>query len=172
MLCTQLTAYNDNRHLTPWPIRTYSCPCLCSLCLCTWTFMCKRWLPLYIRMCIRMRMLCAVLCCGLSFCREGSAPNVEVMQRTSGLFKSPAHVRLNPGNPRVNAKTRLPSSPPSGGVQKGTNGVSTDGVTASFMCFDRDFLGTPVNLLLYSQKCQGTPFYTICQNSLLLQRPH
>ena len=27
------------------------------------------------------------------------------------------------------------------------HGVSTDGVTANFMCFDRDFWGTPVNLL-------------------------
>ena len=28
------------------------------------------------------------------------------------------------------------------GVRKGTNGVSTNGVTANFMVFDRDFLGT------------------------------
>ena len=32
-----------------------------------------------------------------------------------------------------------------------------------FMFFDRDFSGTPVNLLLYSQKCQGVPFSPICQ---------
>ena len=35
-----------------------------------------------------------------------------------------------------------------GGSRKGTkeNGVSTDGVTANVMFFDRDFLGIPVNL--------------------------
>ena len=33
------------------------------------------------------------------------------------------------------------------------------------------FLGTPVSLLLYSQKCPGVPFCPICQSSLLLQRP-
>ena len=37
-------------------------------------------------------------------------------------------------------------------IGKGQNGVSTNGVGASFMFFDRDLLGTPVNLLLYSQK--------------------
>ena len=29
----------------------------------------------------------------------------------------------------------------------------------------RNFLGTPANLLLSSQKCQGVPFSPICQNS-------
>ena len=38
--------------------------------------------------------------------------------------------------------------------------------------WQRDFLGTPVNLLVSSQKCQGVPFSPICQHSLLLQRPH
>ena len=42
--------------------------------------------------------------------------------------------------------------------RKGTNGVSTNGVTANLMFFDRDFSGTPVNLLLSSQKCQGVSF--------------
>ena len=43
--------------------------------------------------------------------------------------------------------------------RKGTNGVSTNGVTAIFMfCWQRDFLGTPVNLLWSPQKCQGVPF--------------
>ena len=41
-----------------------------------------------------------------------------------------------------------------------------------FVFWQRDLLGTPVNLFLSSQKCQGTPFFLICQNSLLLQRPH
>ena len=41
-----------------------------------------------------------------------------------------------------------------------TNGVSTNGVTANFMFFDRGtFLGTPVNLLSSSQECQGVPFF-------------
>ena len=57
--------------------------------------------------------------------------------------------------------------------RKGTNGVSTNGVTAIFVLFDRgNFLGTPVDLLLSSHTCQGVPFSPICQNSLLLQRPH
>ena len=56
--------------------------------------------------------------------------------------------------------------------RNGTNGVSTNGVTAFFVVFcQRDFLGTPVNLLLSSQKCQGVPFSPICQNPLLLQLP-
>ena len=33
------------------------------------------------------------------------------------------------------------------GARKGTSGVSTSGVTADFMFFDRGFWGTPVNLL-------------------------
>ena len=41
-------------------------------------------------------------------------------------------------------------------ARKGTNGVGTNGVTADFMVLERGtFLGTPVNLLLSSQKCQG-----------------
>ena len=55
---------------------------------------------------------------------------------------------------------------------KGTNGVSTNGVTANCMFFDRDLLGTPVHLLLSSQRCHGVPFSPNCRNSLLLQRPH
>ena len=34
------------------------------------------------------------------------------------------------------------------------------------------FWGTPGNLLLSSQKCQGIPFSQICRKSLLLQWPH
>ena len=57
--------------------------------------------------------------------------------------------------------------------RKGTNGVSTNGVTAVFMCFDRRcLLVLALNLLLGFPKCQGVPVSTICQNSLLLQRPH
>ena len=43
-------------------------------------------------------------------------------------------------------------------IRKGTNGVSTNGATADFMFFDRDFLGTHVNLLLSPQQCQGMHF--------------
>ena len=56
--------------------------------------------------------------------------------------------------------------------RKGTNGVSTNGVTANFMLFDRGtFWVLPLNLRLSSQKCQGVPFSPICEKSLLLQRP-
>ena len=55
--------------------------------------------------------------------------------------------------------------------RKGTNGVSTHGFTANCMFFDTDFLGTPGNLLLSSQKCQGVSFPSICQNSLLCSGP-
>ena len=34
------------------------------------------------------------------------------------------------------------------------------------------FFGAPVDLLLYSKTCQGVPFSSICQNPLLLPRPH
>ena len=33
-------------------------------------------------------------------------------------------------------------------------------------------MGTPVNQFVSYQKCQGAPFSPICQNVLLLQRPH
>ena len=36
----------------------------------------------------------------------------------------------------------------------------------------RNFLGTPVNLILPSPKWQGVPSSPTCRNSLLLQRPH
>ena len=53
------------------------------------------------------------------------------------------------------------------GSRKGTNGVSTTGVTAnSTFLLHWDLLGTPVNLLLSSQKCQGVPFSPICRISL------
>ena len=50
-----------------------------------------------------------------------------------------------------------------GSARKGANGVGTSGVTANFS-FLTDFWGTPVNLLLYSQKRQGIPLSPICQN--------
>ena len=53
--------------------------------------------------------------------------------------------------------------------RKGTNGVSTNGVTANLsFLFDRGTSwDTPVNLLSSSQKCQGVPFSPICRKSLL-----
>ena len=58
-------------------------------------------------------------------------------------------------------------------IRKGTNGVSTNGVTANFMFFDRGtFRVLPVTYFLYFQKCQGVPFSPTRRNSLLLQRPH
>ena len=58
-------------------------------------------------------------------------------------------------------------------VGKGQMGSALMGSLQIFLFFDRGtFLGTPVNLLLSPQKCQGVPFSPICQSSLLLQRPH
>ena len=55
----------------------------------------------------------------------------------------------------------------------GTNGVSTNGITANFVLFGRGTFGAlPLSLLLHSQNCQGVPLSLICQNSLLLQRPN
>ena len=51
-------------------------------------------------------------------------------------------------------------------LEKGTNGVSTNGVTANFVFFGRDLLGIPASLLLFAQKCQGGPLSPICQNPI------
>ena len=56
--------------------------------------------------------------------------------------------------------------------RKGTNGVSTNGVTANLLFLTEELFGAPVNLLLSTQKCQAVPVSPIRQNSLLLQRPH
>ena len=48
-------------------------------------------------------------------------------------------------------------------ARKGAEGASSNGVTANVLR-QRDFLGTPVNLLVSSRKCQGIPFSPICQN--------
>ena len=59
------------------------------------------------------------------------------------------------------------------GDRKGTDGVSTNGFAANLMLFDRvTFWVLPLTEVLSSQKCQGVPFSPICQNLLLLQRPH
>ena len=70
------------------------------------------------------------------------------------------------------ARARMWRRAPWAEFGKGANGVSTNGVTANFILFDRDLLCTPVDLLLSPQKFQGVPFSLIRQNSLLLQRPH
>ena len=56
-------------------------------------------------------------------------------------------------------------------IRKGTNGVSTYGVTANVVFFDWGFLGTPVNLLLSSQKSQGLPFSPICPIHIFCSSP-
>ena len=62
-------------------------------------------------------------------------------------------------------------------VRKATNGVRTTGVTTILCClfvclFDRgSFGGTPVNLLVSSQKCQGVLFWPICQNPYFCNGP-
>ena len=52
---------------------------------------------------------------------------------------------------------------PTADSRKGTNGVSTNGVTATCMFFDKRtfWVITPGNPLLASQKCQGVPFSPI-----------
>ena len=65
-----------------------------------------------------------------------------------------------------------PSKQPAVTFRKGTNEVSTDGVTANFMCLGKDLLDTPVKVLLSSPKCQGVPFFCNLSKSILLQRPH
>ena len=53
-------------------------------------------------------------------------------------------------------------------ARKGTNGVSANGVTAMFTCLlQRDFWGTPVNLLLSSRKAGADLFpQSVNMNSL------
>ncbi len=61
----------------------------------------------------------------------------------------------------------------SAGIRKGTNGVSTNGVTANFMFFDRGtFWVLPLTYFYLPKSARAYLFYPICQNSLLLQRPH
>ena len=56
---------------------------------------------------------------------------------------------------------------------KGQMGSALMGSLRKFHVFrQRNFFVTPVQLLLSCQKCQGVPFSSICQSSLLLQRPH
>ena len=60
-----------------------------------------------------------------------------------------------------------------GRLGKGQMGSSIMG-SLHVLCFltGTCWVITQVNLLSFSQKCQGVPFSTICQSALLLQRPH
>ena len=75
--------------------------------------------------------------------------------------KTPAQVALN--WLLCKGTIPIPGAKNAKQARKGTNGVSTNGVAANLMFFDRDLLGTPVNLLS-SQKCQGAPFSPISQS--------
>ena len=60
-----------------------------------------------------------------------------------------------------------------GGARKGTNGFSTNGVTAFLLFFDTGtFWVLPLAYLFIFPKVPGRTFSPICQSSLLLQRPH
>ena len=57
--------------------------------------------------------------------------------------------------------------------RKGTNGVSTNEVTANFMFFDRGtFWVLPLTYFDLPKIARAYPFSPICQNSVLLRRPH
>ena len=76
----------------------------------------------------------------------------------TGSGRGPRSGEARPGHEGEDRPRRVVGSGDNG--RKGTNGVGTSGVTANFMFFwQRDLLGTPVNLLLSSQKWQGVPFF-------------
>ena len=56
--------------------------------------------------------------------------------------------------------------------RKGTNGVSTNGVTANFFFFDRGTFWVLSLTYFYLPKSARAYFSPICQHLLLLQRPH
>ena len=57
--------------------------------------------------------------------------------------------------------------------RRGTNGVSTNEVTANLVfLLTEDLLGTLVNLLLYSQKCQGDSFLPIRSKLITFAAAH
>ena len=59
------------------------------------------------------------------------------------------------------------------GIRKGTDGVSTNGVTANFMFFDREGLcGYSHEPNFIFPKFPGRTFFPNLSKSLLLQRPH
>ena len=64
------------------------------------------------------------------------------------------------------ARARNSANTVSAHTRKGTNGVSTDGVTANFTLFDGGTFGVlPLTYFYIPLKCQGVPFSSICQNS-------
>ena len=56
-------------------------------------------------------------------------------------------------------------------VGKGQMGSALTGSLQFSRFFDGDFLGTPVNLFLYSQKCQGVPFPQPAKNQCFCSGP-
>ena len=74
---------------------------------------------------------------------------------------------------RFEASPPCPCSNPActGGVRKGTNGVSTNGVTADLMFFDRGFFGYSRSPTFIFPKVPGRTFFPHLSNCLLLQRP-
>ena len=89
------------------------------------------------------------------------------------IYYTSTHIHIYTYRDICREREGLQAHPRELSIRKGTNGVSTNGVTANFMVFDRGTFGcTPVSLLLSSQKCQGVPFAPTCQNSSFLQRPH
>ena len=136
----------------------------------------------------------------------------EIAQTVAYIRSIRSHLGSRESDSRFEA---MPSGAPApwlrrlGGDRQGTNGVSTTGVTAQFMFFDRDFwvlhlayfyLPRSARAYLFPRSvkihyfCSGpisvdpicpqprripppprdaaVPFYPICQNCLLLQRPY
>ena len=100
--------------------------------------------------------------CSLRKIRGGERARVTHGVKGQALLTGPSPARQ--GNSRRKARE--------GVARKRTDGVGTNGVSANFMFFYSGTFWTLINLLLYSQKCQGTFCPPICRNGLLLQRPH
>ena len=91
------------------------------------------------------------------------------------VFRSPQRLRFvsgpAPGPP--GARTLKPCSSALCGCRRGTNVVSTNGVTANFMLFDIGTFGVfPLTYVYLPKGARCTVFPPICQKSLLLQRLH
>ena len=67
---------------------------------------------------------------------------------------------------------RAPPGKEPGGTRRGTNGVSTNGVTANFSCLtEGPFFGTPVKPTFTFPKVLGLTFFPSCKDPLPSQRP-
>ena len=53
-------------------------------------------------------------------------------------------------------------------IRKGTNGVSTNGVTSNFSCFDRGTFGVPPLTCLYLPKSAGAYLFPQCVKNIYL----